>query len=796
MEEKDIRKLIEQLTLDEKIALTTGADFWSTTAIERLNIPSIRMADGPHGLRNQVEGADHLGVNDSYPATCFPVAAALSCSWDVDLVKDVAIAIAKEAKDQGVSIVLGPGINIKRSPLGGRNFEYFSEDPYLTGELASVYVSGLESTFIMSCLKHYALNNQETNRMFSDSIVDERAMHEIYLYAFKKVIQQANPSTIMASYNKINGVYAGQHPYLISTFLRENLQSKALVISDWGASYDKVQALQVGTGLMMPKHPIGLNKQVKKALRKKQLTIKQLDQEVSRILHVVFKANKAKEKANYNAHHTLAYKAACASIVLLKNKQNILPITLDSPWLIVGELAKKFKIQGSGSSLINPTQYESFIDVCNRNNKQYTYFKGYDLHTQTSSNDLEQAIKQAKVAPFVLAFIGYSEEEESEGFDKNTMQINHSQRLMIDEIAKVNSNIIVIINGGSPIELPFIDHVKAIVYVTLPGQAGASALYDIVVGRHNPSGKLTDTFITSINDCPSINTFAKKTNTALYKESIFVGYRYYHTFNVPVDFPFGHGLSYSDFQYHDCLIQKEDSTITVSFTITNISHLFAHEIAQLYISPVESQLVRPTLELKGFKKIALYPKETKSVTFTLDEESFSYYNPFKQQFETASGKYTIHIGSSSKDIRLSKSIFINNDTIEEPRLFKDNYPMFESAQAIANMSDHDFMKVIQNKLPKEHFDSSDPFTIYSTLTHLSTTLVGKLLLMIVLSQQKKMIPQQDNLQSVEKMIEKGVMESPLLTLSIFSLGKLSINTIKLIVALANLQRLIFKTSHG
>ncbi len=796
MNKKELEPILKQLTVHEKISLTSGRDFWNTVSIDRLNIPSISMSDGPHGLRKQVEGADHLGINESYPATCFPCAATLSCSWDESLLYQIGKAIANEAKDQHVDIVLGPGVNIKRSPLCGRNFEYFSEDPYLSGKLASSWVLGLEQQNIMSSLKHFALNNQETNRMISDSIIDERAMHEIYLKSFEMIVKQAKPSTIMSSYNKINGTYAGEHHDLLQHVLRDEWGFNGLIISDWTACNNKIASLDAGMGLIMPKNPAGFDKQVKKAIKNKSLSQEKLDERVLEVLTCAFNKNTHHEKANYNAHHHLAYQAATKSIVLLKNDQNILPINQEYPWLIIGEIAKKFRIQGSGSSLINPTQYFSFIDVCNQNHQGFIYDEGYSLSDSCNANISNETLSLANKSPFVLVFVGFSESDESEGFDKQDIKINQSQYDTIKTISSINKNVVVIINAGSPIEMPFIDDVKAILYTTLPGQAGAQALFDILTGVVNPSAKLTDTFVKSISDTPCYLEFGKNTNTALYKESIFVGYRYYSTYNIATNYPFGHGLSYSEFQYHDLLISGDFPDLVVSFTITNISHIPGEEIMQCYISPGSDEILQPSLELKGFKKILLQPKETKTIQILLSKDSFEKYNTNLKKWQILKQTYAIKIGASSQDIRLSKSIVVSKAAKVESCFKKENYPMFNTTNSLQSMNDYEFEKLIHRKIPKPLFDETDPFTMNSTLTHLSTTFVGNVLIKVIKKQQKKSITNDSSLESVEKMIEFGVMQSPLRSLATYSNGVLTIFMLKGILFFANLHRILSKTTHG
>ena len=786
-----IQDILSKLTIKEKIALTSGVDFWNTVAIERLDIPSIMMADGPHGLRKQKEDADHMGINQSYPATCYPTLATLACSWDRKVMVDVGQAIAKECKDQGISIVLGPGINIKRSPLCGRNFEYFSEDPYLTGQLASSMVNAIEQQGIKTCLKHFAANNQETNRMISDSIIDERALFEIYLSAFETVIKEAKPSSIMSAYNKLNGIYCSENPMLLQELLRNDWGFEGIVISDWGACNDKTESLIAGLDLVMPKNPKAFAKTLEKKIRHKQVEVKLLDEAVKRILKIILTSQSFKEKANYKANHLLARKAAASSFVLLKNKHDLLPLKQDNSWLIIGEMAKFPRYQGSGSSLINPTMLPSFLDVCNQHNIDYQYLPGYRLNTdqieQSLINDISPMINQYK---HVILMIGLPEVFESEGYDRTHLELPLNQLELIKQITSLRQNITVVLASGSAITMPFIDDVDAVLHTYLAGQGGAEALYDVLIGAINPSGKLCESYPIQLSDTSTSKTFGLNTQTALYKESIFVGYRYYDTFNIPVLFPFGHGLSYTTFKYHDLLITGEFPNLTVSFTITNIGNRDGHEVAQLYIKSENQLAFRPTRELKGFDKIYLKTKETRTVTLATNNRTFSMYDALKKKWLIPNGVYTLQIGSSLETIHLEKNLVFEHGSDLSSLYTKSVNPYYFDVHYISSLTDQQFEKLLQYPIPPATRTIQDPFTLNSTLMDLSFTLIGKLMLKITKKMAADMMPKDVADDKIKKMIEKGIIESPLRSLITFSDDKFPVILAKFVVALANIERVL------
>lgn len=665
----NIKELIKQMSLEEKASLCSGLNFWNTKPIERLNIPSIMMTDGPHGLRKQSEGADHLGINESVEATCFPTASALACSFDRDLVKELGIAIGEECQSENVSIVLGPGANIKRSPLCGRNFEYYSEDPYLSSEMAKNQIQGTQSQGIGTSLKHFAANNQEHRRMTIDTIVDERTLREIYLASFETAVKEAQPWTVMCAYNKLNGEYCSENYRLLTEILRNEWGFEGFVVSDWGAVNDRDKGLSSGLELQMPADGGMGDNLIVEAVKRNRLSEGVLDEAVERILNIIFKAVENKgENVIYSKekHHELARKIAGECMVLLKNEEKILPLKKEENIAVIGELATKVRYQGGGSSHINPTKvdnaYEEIVNFAGPENVRYA--RGYDLSIDDTIYDLaEEAKKLAIEADKVILFIGLPERYESEGFDRTHLNIPKNQYDLVKTLKSVNENIVVVLSNGSPIEMPFLSDVKAILEAYLTGQASGKAICDLLYGEVNPSGKLAETFPLKLSDNPSYLNFPGEVDKVEYKEGIFVGYRYYDKKAMDVLFPFGYGLSYTNFEYSNLKISKNEiddtEKVTVSVNIKNIGDVFGKEIVQLYIRDKESSVTRPEKELKGFEKIGLEPGEEKEVTFILNKRSFAYYNVDLGDWHVESGEFEILIGKSSREIVLKEVITVN-----------------------------------------------------------------------------------------------------------------------------------------
>ncbi|MEG1408981.1 MAG: glycoside hydrolase family 3 C-terminal domain-containing protein [Terrisporobacter sp.] len=666
----NIKGIISQMTLEEKASLCSGLNFWNTKPIERLNIQSIMMTDGPHGLRKQAASADHLGINESVPSTCFPTESALACSWNRDLLKEMGVALGEECQAEDVSIILGPGVNIKRSPLCGRNFEYYSEDPYLSSELAKNQIQGTQSQGVGTSLKHFAANNQEHRRMTIDTIIDERTLREIYLASFETAIKEGKPWTVMCAYNKVNGEYCCEHPKLLSEILRDEWGYEGFVVSDWGAVNDREKCLEAGLELQMPADNGVSDALIVQSVKNNKISEEVLDRAVERLLNITFKAvEENKENATYNKeeHHELARKIARECVVLLKNKEKILPLKKSEKIAVIGELATNIRYQGGGSSHINPTKldntYEEIVNLTGEDNVLYS--RGYDLSQDDTIEELVQEAKKiASEVDKVILFIGLPERYESEGFDRTHLNIPKNQEELVKELKAINENIVVVLSNGSPIEMLFVNDVKGIVEGYLTGQATGSAIADILYGEVNPCGKLAETFPMKLSHNPSYLNFPGEVNKVEYKEGIFVGYRYYDKKELDVLFPFGYGLSYTNFEYSNLKVDKKEINDTEKLSVTvkvkNTGDRFGKEIVQLYVRDVKSNVIRPEKELKGFEKIGLKPGEEKEVHFELNKRSFAYYNIDIKDWYVESGEFEILIGKSSKDIVLEEAVIVNS----------------------------------------------------------------------------------------------------------------------------------------
>ncbi|MBE7150467.1 glycosyl hydrolase [Bacillus mycoides] len=673
---RDIKKIISQMTLEEKASLCSGLDFWNTKGIERLGIPSIMVTDGPHGLRKQAEGADHLGIYNSIPATCFPSAVGLASTWNKDLIKQVGVALGEECQAENVGVLLGPGANIKRSPLCGRNFEYFSEDPYLSSQMAANHVKGVQSQGIGTSLKHFAANNQEHRRMSVDTIVDERTLREIYLASFEDVIKEAQPWTVMSAYNKINGEYASENNYLLNDILKDEWGFEGFVVSDWGAVNERVASLANGLELEMPSS-FGIGeKKIVDAVNCGELSVEKLDQAAERLLYIIFKAyDNQLENAAYSkdAHHQLAREVASESMVMLQNEASILPLKKEGTVAVIGGFAKQPRFQGGGSSHINPTKLESIleeIETVSGGKKNILFAQGYDIASDDVNESMvNEAKKIAERADTAVLFVGLPDRYESEGFDRKHLQMPENHVQLIEAIAEVQSNIVVVLSNGAPIEMPWIGKVKGILEGYLGGQALGGAIADLLFGDANPSGKLAETFPEVLSDNPSYLNFPGEGDKVEYKEGVFVGYRYYDAKNIEPLFPFGFGLSYTNFEYSNLSINKKEitdtDTVSISMNVKNTGSRAGKEIVQLYIKDVESSMTRPEKELKGFEKVELQPGEEKTVSFTLNKRSFAYYNVELKDWHVETGEFEILVGKSSKEIVLHDSMYVQSTTITQ-----------------------------------------------------------------------------------------------------------------------------------
>lgn len=658
---RNLKELISQMTLEEKAGMCSGLDFWHLKGVERLGIPSVMVSDGPHGLRKQDDKADHLGINESIKAVCFPPAVLSACSFDRELLEKLGETVGDEAQATGLSVVLGPAVNIKRSPLCGRNFEYYSEDPYLAGEAAAAFINGVQSRHVGTSIKHFAANNQEFNRMSASSEVDERTLREIYLPAFETAVKKSQPYTVMCSYNKINGTYASENHWLLTEVLRDEWGFNGYVMSDWGAVNDRVEGLKAGLDLEMPSSN-GINDaEIVKAVQEGMLDEAVLDRAVERILKIVYEYvdNKKEQPLALEKDHAFAQHVAEESIVLLKNEEEILPLKEEDKVAFISGFVKNPRYQGGGSSHVNSFKVTSAWDAL-AGKENITYAEGFSSEKDFYDEKLAaEAVETAKQAEKAVIFAGLPESFESEGYDREHMHLPECQNRLIAEIAKVQPNTIVVLHNGAAVEMPWVENVKGVVEAYLGGQAVGQALVNILYGIVNPSGKLAETLPIKLEDNPSYLNFGDGDKVE-YNEGVFVGYRYYDKKKMEVAFPFGYGLSYTTFEYSNLKADKdtvkEGDTIQVSVDVTNTGDCFGKEVVQLYISDLTEATRRPEKELKGFEKIALNPGETKTVTFTLDKRSLAWYSTDLHDWYAASGEYEILIAASSRDIRLKKSI--------------------------------------------------------------------------------------------------------------------------------------------
>ncbi|HNB36408.1 MAG TPA: glycoside hydrolase family 3 C-terminal domain-containing protein [Anaerolineales bacterium] len=653
----DIQSIISQMTLEEKAALCTGASNWSTTPVERLGLPEMIVSDGPHGVR-RVPDVHSMGQK-SLPATCFPTASCTASTWDVDLIKQMGIALAEECIALNVDVLLGPGANMKRSPLGGRNFEYFSEDPFLAGELAANFINGVQSKGVGTSLKHYAANNQEFQRFSISAEIDERTLREIYLPAFEKAVKQAQPWTVMCSYNKVNGTFASEHHQLLTKILKDEWGFEGLVVSDWGAVRNRVAALQAGLDWEMPGPQDLRVKAVVEAVRSGELSEARLDESVRRILRIVHKSKETpKGKAfDVDAHHELARKIATDGIVLLKN-DGLLPLSGQQHIAVIGRSAETAHFQGGGSSHINPTKVAMpYKELQSRaENAELTYAEGYPTDNSFRQNLIDEAVGLAQSADVALLYIALPTFKESEGYDRSDLDLTKQQIALIKAVSKVQPNTVVVLNNGAPVAMSeWIDDVSAVLEGWMMGQAGGAALADILFGRVSPSGKLAETFPLKLADTPSHINWPGGAGKVYYGEGIFIGYRYYDAKEIPVLFPFGHGLSYTTFEYSNAKVSstnfKDVDGLTVTVDVKNTGKLSGKETVQVYVHDQKSDLIRPVKELKGFAKVDLQPGETKTISIHLDFRAFAYYHPEHKQWITEDGDFYILIGASSADIR-------------------------------------------------------------------------------------------------------------------------------------------------
>lgn len=699
----DIKKLVQEMTLEEKCYLLSGKDFWQTRSVKRLGIPNVTLADGPHGIRKQEGASDQLGLNGSLPATCYPTAATVANSWDPKLGEEIGEHLGVEAASQDVCVLLGPGMNIKRSPLCGRNFEYFSEDPYLTGKMAAGYIRGIQSKGVGACPKHFAANSQELRRMASDSVMDERTLREIYLTGFEIAVKEAAPRSIMTSYNRINGVYANENEHLLQEILRDEWGFDGFAVSDWGASNDHTAGVAAGSHLEMPTTGGDSDEELIQAVRSGRISEALVDRRVEEFLKAVLPLREAVDQVkgkefDREAHHRMAQKAAEQSIVLLKNDHQILPLAEQTKVAVIGDFAKTPRYQGAGSSVVNPTKLDSTLDVIKDFPLELTGFAAGYHRTGPADPALErEAAELAKKADVVLLYIGLDEISESEGLDRPHMKLPESQVRLLQMVSDANSHVVAVLSGGSAIEMPWIGQCEAVIHGYLSGQAGAAAMLGAITGKVNPSGKLNETYPLTYEDVPSALYFPSRERNAEYREGLYVGYRYYETVGKPVRFPFGYGLSYTTFSYSDLTVNEKEA----SFTLANTGERDGAEVTQLYVRAKCRGVYRPAKELKGFQKVFLKAGESKRVTIPLDDKAFRYFNGKTDRFEVEGGEYEILIGANCADIRLSAAVTIAGTEAPLPR-DASRLPSYQSGNILA-VSDQEFQALLGHDIPDGHW---------------------------------------------------------------------------------------------
>ena len=690
--------LLKNLTLEEKCALLSGAETFKTRGMPKHGIPQIWLSDGPHGLRKQAGESDHLGLNPSVPATCFPTASAVANSWDAALGEEIGAALGEEAAAQEVSVLLGPGLNMKRNPLCGRSFEYFSEDPYLAGKLAAGYIRGIQSKGVAACPKHFAVNSQETRRMASDSIVDERTLREIYLTGFEIAVKEGHPRSIMSSYNLVNGTYANENKHLLMEILRGEWGFDGAVITDWGGSNDHALGVKNGSTLEMPAPGGDSVRELLAAVESGKISESDINARLSELLPLVFDTKAALDAAPHEfdaaAHHALARRAAEESLVLLKNEGALLPLAAGTKVAVLGDFAQNPRYQGAGSSMVNSTQVDVLLDkLIDSAVNVIGYQQGFDRHGKPDAALQKSACELAAQADTVVLCMGLDEIAESEGLDRSNLRLAQNQVDLLQAVAAVNPKIVVVLYSGSVVETPWLDNCQALLYAALGGQAGAGAVADALAGKVNPCGKLAETWPLTYADIPSAADFATRRKTVEYREGLYIGYRYFTTAEKAVRFPFGYGMSYTTFAYSDMAADEQG----VSLTVTNTGSVAGTEIVQLYVAKKNSELFRPAKELKGFARVTLAPGEKQRITITLDDKAFRFWNVKANRWEIEGGEYELLVGASVEDIRLCEKITVHGTATVHPYEDRDLDCYYKGD--VLNVSDADFEKLLGHPIP-------------------------------------------------------------------------------------------------
>ncbi|MDR2655250.1 MAG: glycoside hydrolase family 3 C-terminal domain-containing protein [Oscillospiraceae bacterium] len=766
------KELVALMTLEEKASLCSGLNFWQLKGIERLGLKPVMVTDGPHGLRKQAGESDHLGINKSVPATCFPAACATACSFDAELLTEIGRAMGEECLQEDVAVILGPGVNIKRSPLCGRNFEYFSEDPLLAGELGGALISGVQEKGVGTSLKHYASNNQETRRMSINAVVDDRALYEIYLKAFEIAVKKSSPWTLMCSYNKINGVYSSDNKWLLTEVLRDGWGFEGLVMTDWGAMNDRVEGVRAGLDLEMPGLGRANDEKIVAAVKNGSLKESEVDAAAGRVTEMILKSQAARKpgyRYNAEAHHALARKAAAESCVLLKNEDGILPLKPGAKVAVIGGFARSPRYQGAGSSKINPTRIGGAYDELEKYGFDLSYAEGYK-GLEPDLDLIKQAETAAKDADIALVFAGLPDEYESEGFDRRSFEMPQSHMQLIGAVAKANPNTVVVLQLGSAVATGWAENVKALLVSYLGGQASGEGAADVLAGKVCPGGRLAETWPLALEDNPSFRNFPGGRKTVEYRESVFVGYRYYDTAKKAVAWPFGFGLSYTSFAYGGI---KTDGNI-ISFTVTNTGSVAGAEVAQVYAGLPDSKIFRPKKWLAAFKKVFLEPGESKVVKVRLGKEAFEHYSRSAGGWQLEAGTYTIYVGSSVRDIKLKTKITVEGEDLPDSGRGTIYYNLKDNA-----FPEKDFAEIYGRPLPPPERGPGEAFTVNDTLDDIKDTALGKKIIAVIQSEAKKMLGGMGD--DITAMANAMLMEMPLRGISMMSGGALPQDFAQLLV---------------
>ncbi len=770
--QKQARELVAQMTLEEKASLCSGKNFWESKAVERLGVRSFMLTDGPHGLRKQAGAADHLGLNASVPATCFPPAAATACSFDRALLREVGTAMGEECRAEEVGIILGPAANIKRSPLCGRNFEYFSEDPLVTGESAAGLIEGIQGQNVGACMKHYLANNQEKARVSSNSVVDQRALREIYLAGFEKAVKEAQPWTLMCSYNKINSVYASDHKELMTDVPRGEWGFQGAIMTDWGAMNDRVEAIKAGLDLEMPGPCDGNDDKIVQAVREGRLDETLVDACAARMVELALRvAQNTKTTYNQAAHHELAGRAARESAVLLR-RGSALPLKEGTKLAVIGDFARHPRYQGAGSSKINPTQLTSLCGALDARGVKYTYAHGFEADGGVDEALIAQAAQTARGADVAVVMLGLPDSFESEGFDRVHMDLPENQSRLMGALVKTGTPIVAVLSTGGAVLLPWREQVDSILLMYLGGQNSGSAVADLLLGKANPCGKLAETWPLALEGTPCHGFFGNGGNVE-YRESVYVGYRYYDKARKEVAYPFGHGLSYTEFEYTNLTLSAQEldegGSLTVQVTVKNTGARAGKEVVQLYVAPPAGGMFRPVRELRAYSKVELAPGESRTVELTLGGRAFAYYDVQAKDWRVDSGTYMVEAGSSSRDIRLMQAVKVRG--MAPNTVLNEKIPAYCDPASQWPVSKEQFEIVLGHPVPPER--SLRPFTTNSTLGEVQASFVGRFFVKQVKANMAKTMGGGEGMEEFSKIIDAMLEDMPLRQLAMLSGGAMT-----------------------